>query len=444
MFNFSFFKSNSNDQHDTHNDELMYDLLVIGGGASGMMAAAVASAKGQRVVIIEQNSELGKKLKITGGGRCNILNAEFDTRLLLTHYGDAGKYLHSAFAIFDVDKTIKYFSDIGIEIKIEDRKRAFPKSEKALDVYKALYSELDDYEVDILTDHKVNKINIDELGAVVNVEATNTKSGVNGFYKAKRYLISTGGMSHAETGSTGDGFKFLTDIGYTIATPTPDLVPIQVSTSWVTALTGRTLKDVKVTLFVDGVKSLVIQGKDEQATNILCTHFGMSGPSIINNSKAISDMLSEGEVTGTIDLFKSMDIGTLDQYILNVFDQNKNKKLRNVLNDIYPENALEMILANLNILDLDQEVNNVSREDRRALIDLVKGLEFKIDGLMGIDKAIVTDGGLDLNQVDFHTMRLIRSDNLYVTGDLLNIPRPSGGYSLQICWTTGYIAGSQN
>ncbi len=440
MFNFSFLKSDNDGE--SKRDELTYDLLVIGGGASGMMAAAVASAKGQTVVVIEQNSELGKKLKITGGGRCNILNAEFDTKILLTHYGEAAKFLHSAFAIFDVEKTINYFSDIGIEIKIEDKKRAFPKSEKAIDVYDAIQSELDDHEVDILTDHKVTKINIDDLDAVVNIEATNTKTGVKGLYKAKRYLIATGGMSHAETGSTGDGFKFLKDLGYTITTPTPDLVPIQVSTSWVTALTGRTLKDVKVTFYVDGVKSLVVQGKDAEPANVLCTHFGMSGPSIINSSRAVSDMMGEGEVTGTIDLFKSMDIGTLDTYILNVFDQNKNKKLRNVLNDIYPENVLEIILSNLNIIDLDQEVNNVSREGRRAIIDIVKGLEFKVDGLMGIDKAIVTDGGLALDQIDFHTMRLIRSDNLYVTGDVLDIPRPSGGYSLQLCWTTGYIAGS--
>ena len=424
-----------------------YDLIIIGGGASGMMAAVVASSRGEKVLIIEHNDELGKKLKITGGGRCNILNAEYDPHILLSKYDKAKKYLHSAFAIFGVEESIKFFKDLGINIKIEDRKRAFPTSEKAYDVYMALYKELIKNKVEIYLSHKINKINRDD-NYILNIEITDIKKNIKKYINAKRYIMATGGASHPETGSTGDGFNILKDLGFKIVEQTPSLVPVVSNTHWIQALSGRTLKNVKINIFVDEIKKIVLNNKtkdQEKNINILCTHFGISGPSIINTSKYIGQLLKEGDVTASIDLFKSMDVSELDKYILNVFDKNKKKKLKNVLNDIYPENILEIIFnANNSQIEkelLDKCVNDINREERRAMTHMLKDLKFNIDGLMGNDKAIVVDGGLDLDNIDMTTMKAKGIDNLQVIGDLLDISRPSGGYSLQLCWTTGYIAG---
>ncbi len=445
-----------------------YDVIVMGGGASGMMAAVVASSRGEQVLIIEHNKDLGKKLKITGGGRCNILNAELDQKVLLSHYDNniknsknkASNKLIDAFNIFGVEQSIKFFDNLGIKIKTEDRKRAFPISEKAYDVYQALHKELIKNKVSVLLKHKVKKIILNKEH-ISGVEIYNTESRIVNTISAKRYILATGGASHPETGSTGDGFKILKDLGFKIVEPTPSLVPIKSNSQWVQLLQGRTLKNLKINIFVDGKQKLVLNNKSKDTdknVNILCTHFGLSGPSMINNSKAIGDLLKEGDVTASMDLFKSMDVGELDKYILNIFDKNKNKKLKNILNDICPDNVLEIILNNykeensftLNInannshFDLEKEINNVSREERKLLINLLKDLRFSIDGLMGNDKAIIVDGGIDLDDIDLMTMRTKKIHNLQITGDLLDIARPSGGYSLQLCWTTGYIAGSQS
>ncbi len=468
----------------------MYDIIIIGGGASGMMAAIAASESdvlassnlslplrdSQKVLLIEHNSELGKKLKITGGGRCNILNCEYDTSKLLINYGDSRSALYTAFSIFGVEQTVRFFKNIGIDIKVEDRKRAFPVSEKAIDVYKALEKKLIENRVEILLNTKVTSI--ESINKSINsITVKDLKTNNIKEYKAKKYILATGGMSHPETGSTGDGFKLLESIEVKINQPTVGLVPIRSSTKWVHSLSGKTLKDVKITLYVDKVKRLTIKKKKinlknnnlnevdvSNNINVLCTHFGISGPSIINNSALVRDLLTEGTVTASIDLFQSLDHKELDQYILNIFDKNKNKKLKNVLNEIYPDNILENIIINyvqrvqdsnlsklteLNAIqklrdDLDREVNTVSREDRKALVALLKDLHLDIDGLMSNDMSIITDGGVPVQLVDMSSMRIQSYDNLHVTGDLLDISRPSGGYSLQLCWTTGYIAGSSN
>ena len=420
-----------------------YDLIIIGGGASGMMAAVVASSRGEKVLIIEHNDELGKKLKITGGGRCNILNAEYDKQILLANYDKAGKYLQSAFSVFGVEETIQFFKNLNIEIKIEDRKRAFPLSGKAYDVYKALYTEIIKNKVEILLGYEIKKFLFKQ--EISSVEIYNIKSKDTKIISAKRYILATGGASHPETGSTGKGFDILNGLGLKIIKPTPSLVPIKSDTKWIHALSGRTLKNVKINIFVDNKKRLTLKGDKEKNINVLCTHFGLSGPSIINNSKAISELLKEGEVTASIDLFKDMDIGQMDNYLLDTFDKNKNKKLKNILNDIYPDNVLEIIINNYNANDLhlilERQINDISREDRRRLAHMLKDLKFSIDGLMGNDMAIVVDGGLDIDELDMTTMKVKKYTNLHVIGDLVDITRPSGGYSLQLCWTMGYIAG---
>ena len=462
-----------------------YNLIIIGGGASGMMAAATAAAKlahnpedgisekespksavnNKRILIIEHNTELGKKLKITGGGRCNILNAEEDTEKLLANYGKSKKFLHTTFAEFGMQDTVDYFKNIGIEIKIEDKKRAFPVSEKAVDVYKALESEMYKYKnqdgsnvVEVMLSTKVLGISTKKiennkqevLGVKILNQSKNnkTESKIEELLVADKYILATGGMSHAETGSTGDGFNFLKSLRLKIVDPTPGLTPIKIDSKWVHKLTGKTLKDVKVTFHVDGIKRKVLNNKNPfdrtLDINILCTHFGMSGPSIINTSKGIREWLNEGEVIMSLDLFKDKDEKELDEFLLEIFDRNKNRKLRNILNVIYPQSTLESIFQyteGLDKIDLDKDVHSITKDERKLMVKNLKNLKLKVEGLMGYDKAIIADGGLELSEVNFKNMSLNLIENLHVTGDILNISRPSGGYSLQLCWTTGYVAG---
>ncbi len=432
-----------------------YNTIIIGGGASGMMAGVVASsgvaASGAsgKVLILEKNPELGKKLKITGGGRCNILNAEMEIKKLLKNYGAAEKYLHTPFNIFGVQETINFFSDIGIEIKTEDRKRAFPKSEKALDVFNALEKKLLNNQAEIKYNTKIVEIIRGEGEESYKVIGIKISAGKDfEIYTADKYILSAGGYSHPETGSTGDGFKLLKDFGIKISEPEPSLVPVSVSNNWIKKLSGKSIENIKLTFFVDGKKKKVIKNNIETKNRILFTHFGLSGPTILNNSKYISNLIHEGEVALSIDLFPDMDEKAFDNYLLNIFDNNKNKILKNILNDIYAGNILEEIFldknSNLTDLDLNKEVNSINKSERRKLVNIFKNLKIHITGLMGYDKAIIADGGIDVTEINWDNMSLKRCNNLRVTGDMINITRPSGGYSLQLCWTTGYVAGSSD
>ena len=426
-----------------------YDTVIIGGGASGMMAASVESSSA-KVLILEKNSELGKKLKITGGGRCNILNAEMDMRKLLKNYGTSEKYLQTAFSIFGVQDTTHFFSKIGIEIKIEDRKRAFPKSERALDVFNALEKELIKNKVEVKLNTKIQEIIIDNY-KVVGIKILNENKEME-IFTADKYILSTGGYSHPETGSTGDGFRFLKDAGIKISEASPSLVPISVSQAWVKSLSGKTIENLKLTFYIDGIKKKVIKNNLETKNRILFTHFGLSGPTILNTSKLISDWMHEGKTSLSIDLFPELDEKGLDDFLLNIFDNNKNKIFKNILNDIYAGNILENIFLDKNFCIennfesgdekniLNKEVNNINKGERRKLVNIFKNLKVNITGLMGFDKAIIADGGIEPNEINWDNMSLKRLSNMRVTGDMINITRPSGGYSLQLCWTTGYVA----
>jgi len=423
--------------------ETTYDTIIIGGGASAMMAGVVAGRLGKKVLIIEKNKNCGEKLKISGGGRCNILNMEEDVKKLLKNYGEHEKYLHTPFAKFGVGETVEFFKSVGISIKVEDRKRAFPQSGKALDVFNSLFNELQKNNVEIKNGSAVEEV-IFEDNQVSGIKI----KGDEKIYIANKYILATGGYSHPETGSTGDGFRFLTDRNIKINIPVPSLVPVAVSDAWVKNLSGKTVENIKLTFFVDGMKKKTIKLTDKSAletkNRILFTHFGLSGPTILNNSKYISDLLAEGEVVLGIDLFPNLDEKQLTDYLLNIFDNNKNKILKNILNDIYAGNILEEVFSSVVVLSniLNKKVNDIRVEERKVIVNLLKNLKVNIIGLMGFDKAIIASGGVDCSEVNFENMSLLKIQNLFITGDMLDITRPSGGYSLQLCWTTGYIAGS--
>ena len=405
-----------------------YDVIVIGGGASGMMAAGRAGELGKRVLLLEKNTVLGAKLKITGGGRCNITNAEEDERVLLTHYGDAKDFLHSPFSKFGVRGTFDFFESRGLPLVVQARKRAFPKTERAIDVFRVLEKYLKQAGVEVHL--KVNVSQIEATKSSISAVVVNGKR-----LSATSYVLATGGKSHPETGSTGDGFSWLGKLGLAVQEPTPTIVPLAVGEAWVKKLAGVALKAVRVTFFLEGKKKITLKG------DILCTHFGLSGPLILNAAGGVADLLHEGAVTAQIDVHPQEDIGSLDKKITAVFDSNKNKVLKNVWNEIAPLGTGPALLPLLGIAS-EVKVHSITKKQRRQIIELLKALPVSIIGLMGYDRAVVADGGLALEEVDTRTMRLKKYTNLYVTGDLLHISRPSGGYSLQLCWTTGYVAGS--
>lgn len=407
----------------------MQDVIVIGGGASGMMAAITAARNGASVRLLEKNNVLGKKLSITGGGRCNILNAEEDRRLLLANYGDSDKFLHSAFSIFGMQEAYDFFESIGLKIKVEAKKRAFPVSEKAQDVTDALVKELHRLNVKITTGAEVKQI-YSAGGSIEHVQVADQR------HIAKSYILATGGASYTETGSTGDGFKWLKQMGHDVKEPSPNITPLAANEAWIKEVSGVTAKNVDVIFYLDGKRDFKITG------DVLLAHFGLSGPLILNNAYRVAELLETGLVTATIDCFPELNEKELDEIVINTLGEHPAKQLRNILPFIAPSGlnkaVAKLVSAQQNILVGSSEV---SKLDRLKLVRLLKAMPLTINGLMGFERAVVADGGLSLEDIDTRTMRSKTIDNLYVTGDLLNIKRPSGGYSLQLCWTTGVAAG---
>lgn len=408
----------------------VWDVVVIGGGASGMFAAATAASQGKRVIILEKNKHLGEKLAISGGGRCNITNAEYNPRALLAHYGDGAEFLFSPFSQFGVLETFEYFEKRGLPLVTQARKRAFPNTEKASDVVQILQKDLGKHKVQIKSSCVVKSLE-KKNDRIVAVETN------QGRFEGRSFILATGGVSHPETGSTGDGFRFLKSIGHTVKDPTPTIVPIAVQDGWIKMLAGVTLTPVKITFYLDDKKQFSKTGK------ILCTHFGLSGPLILNAASAVGNLLQSGGVVhAVIDADPEHDLGTAEKKIIKLFDANKNKTLKTIFKDMCPTGSAKGIQTLLPAALLETKVHSVSKEDRKLIVRLLKGLPATITGLMGYDRAVVADGGVPLSEIDTRTMRSKVCSNLFITGDLLHINRPSGGYSLQLCWTTGFVAGT--
>ncbi len=406
-----------------------YDVIVIGGGASGMMAACVASLNGKKVLLLEKNKNLGEKLKISGGGRCNITNAEEDVRKLLKKYGKSEQLLYSSFSQFGVKETFEFFEKRKLSLVVEANKRTFPATQKASDVFKVLEKCLKEGSVTVKSLSPVSKI--ETKGGRITSVITGRES-----YSADSYILATGGLSHPETGSTGDGFKWLSELGHTVVKPSPNIVPLKTKEVWSHELAGTSLRDMKITYLINGKKAFAEKG------NVLFTHFGLSGPLILNASGRIADLLQEGDVTAKIDCFPSLDEGELEAKILSVFDTEKNRAFKNAFKSIAPTGMCAVLLTLLPRIDPEKKVHSVTKEERKEIVKLLKALPLTITGLMGFDRAVVADGGVVLEEIDTKTMQSLLIKNLFITGDILHINRPSGGYSLQLCWTTGYVAGT--
>ena len=411
----------------------IFDIAIIGGGPGGMMAAGRAAEqgkeKGLKVILLEKNPTLGVKLLITGGGRSNITNNQPDVRTFLKKYKDSDKFLFSAFSQIAVKESIEFFNVKGMETKVEAENRVFPMSNSAQSVWDVLVDYMKEGGVKIKTNAVVT--GFEKEGN--KIIAAKLKNGEKVF--AKKFVLATGGTSRPETGSTGDGFVWAKELGHNVMASNEALVPIALKDLWIKNLSGVTLQDIKLTTFQNNVKQESHKGK------LLFTHFGISGPTVLNMSKDIGELLKYGDVEIRLDLLPSFDYGMMNTRLQELFKLDDKKKIKNSLGSFIPSPLVTPVLM---IAKIDGEkINNaVSREERLKLIEIIKGIPMQVSNLLGSDKAVVSSGGIDLTEVDFKTMQSKKIENLYLVGDVLNIDRPSGGYSLQLCWTTGWVAGS--
>lgn len=394
-----------------------------------MTAAGRAAQLGAKVALIEKNAKPGRKLLMTGNGRCNLTQAEYDTRRLVEKYGRNGKFLFSAFTAFGVRETLDFFHGRGLPTRPEDDGRIFPASERAGDVLNVLMGYAQSGGVTFMTGHSVAGLEAE------NGRITGARLADGSTVNARSFIICTGGKSYPATGSTGEGFEWLKSLGHTITPLKPSLAPITVKETWLRDAEGASFAGAELTVYQGGKKKSTITGDG------VFTRNGMSGPAALNASREIGALLESGEVTITLDLLPGISAAELDARVRKVFGFNMNRLIRNIITELITP-KLAPVFMKLAGIDPETQVNKVSREQRIALVKHVKGLPMTVAGIGGFDRAMVTRGGVSLKEVDSKTMRSKVIENLYLAGEVLDIDGPTGGYNLQVCWSTGYVAGT--
>jgi len=395
-----------------------------------MMAAGRAAERGASVLLLEKNPSLGRKLLISGGGRCNFTNAESDPRSLAAHYGEACNALLSPFNKFPAPDVLRWFAEHGMPYKIENNQRAFPQDDQARSVLTVLEHYL-----------AQGKVKIRFGAVVVGLEAEGQVRAVLTKHErlvADRYVLATGGTSRPETGSSGDGFGWLRDLGLRVRFPEPSLVPVAVKETWVTELAGLAFPEAGLSAWVGDEQLASRKGK------LLFTHFGLSGPMVLNFATEISQLRSRtarrGDLLLKVDFFPEREPKALDRDLLDLFSAQSGKKLKNALGGFVPPRLVPRLM-NQSSVDPEKPLAQVTRTEREALVATLKGLAMTFKKLMDESRAVVSSGGLHIDEIDWRTMTCKKVPNLAVTGDLLDINRPSGGFSLQLCWATGWVAG---
>ncbi len=408
--------------------ERSYDLIVIGGGPAGMIAAGQAGSRGARVLLLEKNKDLGKKILITGKGRCNVTQAEFDLRKLVETYGKDGRFLFSTFHVFGPKEIIDFFESRGVDLKTERGGRVFPVSDDAHDVVCIMKTFLRDNNVEIMSGASVKGFEHDKSGIKAVKLAGNKK------IKTKNLLIATGGLSYPVTGSTGDGFKWAKDLGHTITEPAPALVPLKIKEGWTKKLQGLTMKNVGLSAW-QGKKKIT-----ERQGDMLFTHFGISGPIVLDMSKEIILAEKKGKVELFLNLKPALTREQLDLRIQRDFKKHSNKAFKNALSDLLAKKMIPIIIEQSGI-DPEKKVNSITKVERLKFLELLQNVKMTVTGNTGYVQAIVTSGGVSLKEIDPKTMRSKIISNLYFAGEVLDIDGPTGGYNLQVAWGTGYVVG---
>jgi predicted Rossmann fold flavoprotein len=399
-------------------------VAVIGGGPAGIIAAGAAAERGHDVLLFEKNEQLGKKLFITGKGRCNITNAapieEFFDNIVTNR-----NFLYSSLYTFDNNAIIDLLGRYGLSTKVERGNRVFPKSDKSSDVIKAFKRYLDQVGVDIRLNSEVSHIKYDGESFTVFI-----KNG--GEFTFDRLVVTTGGKSYPATGSTGDGYLFAKSVGHTITELRPSLVPIELSDSWVKELMGLSLKNVSLTAY---------QGKKEvhsEFGEMVFTHYGISGPIVLSMSNYVNDIRSDLRLT--LDLKPALDEEKLDARIIRDFNQFSNKQLKNALNDLLPQRLIPWVIEASGIYP-DKVVHQITKEERESLVTALKNFPLHFKGFRPIEEGIVTSGGVNVKEINPSTMESKIIPGLFFAGEIIDVDALTGGYNLQIAYSTGYLAG---
>jgi hypothetical protein len=403
-----------------------YDLIIAGGGPAGMMGAAAAAQRGLKVILLEKNSRLGKKLSITGNGRCNFTNL-CEPESFMDNIVSNGKFLYASLNRFDNHSLISFFNSLGVKTKAEEDNRVFPASDQAEEIIKALQNYLQKNRVEIRFNSAVKKI----------LAANNRVSGVitddSNKVTGENVLIATGGLSYKQTGSTGDGFRMARDLGHFLVPPRPALVPLVVNEEWVKQLQGLSLPYVKIqTLSREKVIA-------KQTGELLFTHFGVSGPVILKLSSLINNF-PPSSLSLKIDLYPSISTLQLDSQLIEIFKKNHGKYLKNALGDLVPQKILPLIRM-FSGIDILKQVDQITKEEREKLAGSLKKITLTIKGARPLNEATVTAGGIDTNEINPSNMESKIVKGLFFAGEVIDVDALTGGFNLQIAFSTGYLCG---
>ncbi len=403
-------------------------VIIVGGGAAGMMAAVRAGELFSDVTLIEKNEKLGKKIYITGKGRCNVTN-NADIEVIFKNINRNPKFMYSALYGFDNSRVYSFFEENGCPLKVERGERVFPVSDHASDIIKTLTKALKDRHVKIMLNTAVKELIIED-GAVKGVILDDGSS-----LYADKVIVTTGGVSYPTTGSTGDGYKFAESAGHTVTPVRPGLVPLVTGETWVPRLQGLSLKNVELKLFSEDKCVYKEQGE------MLFTHFGISGPLVLSSSAYYdTESRKNRNITVSLDLKPALDEEALDKRILRDFEKFSNKQFKNSLDELLPAKLIPVIV-DLSGIDPYKAVNVVSREERKNLVHLLKNLVMTVIGTGNFNEAIITIGGVNVKEINASTMESKLVKNLFFAGEVLDIDAMTGGFNLQIAWSTGYLAG---
>lgn len=410
-----------------NNNDTQFDVVVIGGGPAGLMAAVCAAKKGARTAILEKNDRFGIKLLMTGNGRCNLTQNESNIPELVKKYGKNGRFLFSALSIFGPQELMDFFVSLGVETKTEKDGRVFPISDQGKDVLNALEKIIKENNVNIFRESSV--AGFEREGDVITKVLLK-----KGQITAKNFIIATGGKSYPSTGCNGQGYEWAKSFGHTIIEPQPSLVPIETKEKW-EELQGVSAHNCQINVWQNGRKCATDNG------DIMFAHFGLSGPLTLNISREVREIIDNGEVVLKIDLKPYLSFEQFDEIVRRDLEKNASKNFGNCLVDIFSPKLLEFLL-NRSGIDIQKHAAKISKKERHEFVHMCKNLEMSVENLFGFERAMVTSGGVSTKEIDSKTMRSKIVKNLFFAGEIIDVDGPTGGYNLQMCWATGYVAGN--